>query len=74
MHFIVKSATGKKINLNMEPENSILQVKQQIQEKDGIDIAQIKLLYTGKPLQDEKKLSEYKVEAGSTIHVIYNLR
>ena len=74
MLITVKSATGKKINLNMEPDNTILQVKQAIQEKDGFDILQIKLLYTGKPLQDEKKLADYKIEAGSTIHVLYNLR
>ena len=74
MLIIVKSATGRKITLNMEPENTILQVKQAIQEKDGIDLAHIKLLFGGKPLQDEKKLSEYKIEAGTSIHVLYNLR
>ena len=35
MHITVKSATGKKISLNMEPENTILQVKQAIQELVG---------------------------------------
>ena len=45
-----------------------------LQEKDGISPDQIRLIYSGKQLSDDKTLLDYKVEAGGTIHCILQLR
>ena len=59
---------------SFEPEAQILQVKQQLQEKEGIQVDQIRLIYSGKQLSDAKTLAEYNVAAGGTIHMVLQLR
>jgi ubiquitin-like protein Nedd8 len=52
----------------------IEQVKQALQEKEGIMMEQIRLIFGGKQLSDEMKISDYNLEAGSTIHMVLQLR
>ena len=59
----MKTLTGRKAAYNFEPENQVLQVKQALQEKEGITVDQIRLIYSGKQLSDDKSLSEYNVSA-----------
>ena len=40
----------------------------------GIQVDQIRLIYSGKQLSDAKSLSEYNVAAGGTIHMVLQLR
>ena len=42
--------TGRKQAFNFEPENHVLAVKQALQEKEGIQVDQIRLIYSGKQL------------------------
>ena len=49
-------------------------VKQALQEKEGIMIDQIRLIFGGKQLADEMKIQDYNLEAGSTIHMVLQLR
>jgi Ubiquitin family len=51
-----------------------LAVKQALQEKEGIQVDQIKLIYSGKPLLDDKTLGSYNITAGTTIYMILHLR
>jgi hypothetical protein len=70
----VKNITNVICEYNVEIEDSILSLKDQIQEKEGIPTAQIKLLAKGKQLDDEKLFSEYKLEAGDTVNMVLSLR
>ena len=70
MQLLIKTLTGRKQSFNFDPDNTILQVKQALQEKEGITIEQIRLIFGGKQLADEMKLSDYSLEAGSTIHMV----
>ena len=74
MQLMIKTLTGKKQNFNFDPDNTIMQVKQALQEKEGIDIEQIRLIFQGKQLVDDNTIESYKMEAGSTIHMILQLR
>ena len=74
MQLTVKTLTGRKEQLNFEPDNTILMVKQALQEKEGIQVEQIRLIYSGKQLQDDKKLEEYAIKPGDTIHMVLQLR
>ncbi|CEM08555.1 unnamed protein product [Vitrella brassicaformis CCMP3155] len=74
MQILIKTLTGRKQNFNFEPDNTILQVKQALQEKEGIMIDQIRLIFGGKQLSDELKLSDYGVKPGNTIHMVLQLR
>ncbi|PFH32619.1 ubiquitin family protein [Besnoitia besnoiti] len=74
MQILIKTLTGRKQSFNFEPDNTVLHVKQALQEKEGIDVKQIRLIYSGKQMSDELKLSEYKVVPGCTIHMVLQLR
>ena len=49
-------------------------MKQALQEKEGIQVEQIKLIYSGKQLADDKSLESYSIQAGATIHMVLQLR
>ena len=49
-------------------------MKQALQEKEGIMIDQIRLIFGGKQLADDQKISDYNLKAGSTIHMVLQLR
>lgn len=70
----IKTLTGRKQALNFEPENQVLAVKQALQEKEGIQVDQIKLIHSGKQLADDKSLESYNIAAGATIHMVLQLR
>lgn len=74
MQIFIKTLTGRKQQFNFEPETKVLQVKQALQEKEGIDVEQIRLIFSGKQLSDDKALSEYNIAAGGTIHMVLQLR
>lgn len=60
--------------MNFEPDNQVLAVKQALQEKEGIQVDQIKLIHSGKQLADDKTLESYNIAAGATIHMVLQLR
>lgn len=74
MQIFIKTLTGRKQQFNFENETTILAVKQTLQEKEGIQVDQIRLIYSGKQLTDEKSLQEQNVAAGGTIHMVLQLR
>lgn len=70
----IKTLTGRKQAFNFEPENQVLAVKQALQEKEGIQVDQIKLIFSGKQLADGNTLESYNIAAGATIHMVLQLR
>ncbi|KAL4111418.1 hypothetical protein PRIC1_003098 [Phytophthora ramorum] len=59
MQIQIKTLTGRKQTFNFEPDNTILHVKQALQEKEGIQVDQIRLIYSGKQLADDKNKNIY---------------
>lgn len=74
MQIFIKTLTGRKQAFNFEPENQVLAVKQSLQEKEGIQVDQIRLIHSGKQLADDKTLESYNISAGATIHMVLQLR
>lgn len=70
----IKTLTGRKQAFNFEPENQVLAVKQALQEKEGIQVDQIRLIFSGKQLSDDRTLESYTINAGATIHMVLQLR
>lgn len=70
----VKTLTGKEIEIDIEPTDSVERIKERVEEKEGIPPVQQRLIFGGKQMNDEKIAKDYNIEGGSVLHLVLALR
>ena len=66
--------TGETFQMDIEESWSVDQLKMQLMAKNGVTKEQIKLIFEGRQMSDEKTLAGSGVKAGNTVHMVMMLR
>ena len=74
MQVFMKTFTGRTITLDAEQSDTVANLKSKLAEKEGIPMDAQRMVFAGKNLEDTRQLSDYNIQAMSTINLLLRLR
>ena len=71
----VKTLIGKLITINnIEPSDTVEELKGKIQDKEGIPPDSQRILFGGRQLEDNRTLADYNIQRNSCLYLMLRLR
>lgn len=70
MCVIFRSSADKKYEISISPESTVSELKTVLAEKSSIPAERQRIIFSGRILKDPDTLASYKIQSGSTIHLI----
>ena len=74
MLIMVQTLTGKGVEINIQPTDTVLRIKELFEEKEGIPPPQQRFVMRGRILEDCETVNECLLSEGSVIHLVLPIR
>lgn len=74
MQIYVKTLTGRRLQFDIEPTDSLSILRDKVMESEGIDASQIRMIHNGSQLNFTHTFNKTKINGGDTIHLVLALR
>ena len=70
MQIFVKTLQGNTITLDVEPSDTIKDLKAKVQDKQGVPADRQRFVYNSKNLEDSYTLEDYSIKENATLHLV----
>jgi len=70
MQVFIKTLTGKTITVEIDTNETILEMKKRIAEKENIPVSEQRIIASGKECDDNQEISVYKFHTMATVHLV----
>lgn len=74
MSINVRPLTGQNFAISADSADTVASVKQKIEDANGTPVADQRLVFAGRQLEDSRTLADYNIQDQSTIFLVLRLR